>query len=340
MNTDKQSDRFQLTINNPQDYGMGHQKIKETLVFNFKTLIYFCMADEKGSCFHTHVFVCFSSRVRFSMIKKYFPTAHIESCKGTSTENICYIKKSGKWKDDIKHGTQVDNTYEEYGTPPPDSKGKREDLTDLYNMVMDGLTNAEIIARNQDFILYLDKLDKLRTTILTEKYKGIRRTNLEVTYVSGITGSGKTRGILDEYGDSNVYRVTDYAHPFDGYNCQSVIVFDEFRDSLELKDMLNYLDIYPIELPARFANKYACYEKVFIVSNWDFNMQYEKKQTNDTESYKAFIRRIGKIIVYEKDRKVIYDSVKDYMNREENWKNLTEKEKEFVDSLFKNVQCK
>ena len=34
-------------------------------------------------------------------------------------------------------------------------------------------------------------------------------------------------------------------------------------------DMLNYLDGYPISLPARYANRVACYEEVYITANTD-----------------------------------------------------------------------
>ena len=44
-------------------------------------------------------------------------------------------------------------------------------MSELYQMVMDNMTNAEILAQNQDYILQIDKIDKVRTTILTEKYK-------------------------------------------------------------------------------------------------------------------------------------------------------------------------
>lgn len=316
MTTDKQSEMYQITINNPVDKDITHEEIKKTLVNNFKTLQFFCMADEKGSCLHTHIFVCFASRVRFSKVKKHFPTAHIENVKGTVSQNIAYIKKNGKWQDDLKHETQIAGTYEEFGTPPPDSKGKCDDMTELYYMIMDGLTNAEIIARNQDYILQIDKLDKVRTTILTDKYKNTRRTDIEVTYCYGMTGSGKTRGVLDEFGDSNVFRVTDYQHPFDGYNCQEVIVFDEFRSSLPLKEMLNYCDIYPIELRARYSNKFACYNKVFIISNWKLEKQYSELQKEDRESWLAFLRRIHKVKLYKRDSVIIYDSVESYMNRD------------------------
>ena len=42
--------------------------------------------------------------------------------------------------------------------------------------------------------------------------------------------------------------------------------FDEFRSSLLIGDMLDYLDCYPLALPARYANRQACYETVYIIS--------------------------------------------------------------------------
>ncbi len=178
------------------------------------------------------------------------------------------------------------------------------------------MTNAEILATNQDYILQIEKLDKIRTTVLTEKYKETVRLDLKVIYVSGATGTGKTRGVLEKNGYSNVYRITDYLHPFDGYACQPVICFDEFRSSLKLKEMLMYCDIYPIELPSRYANKFACYNKVYIVSNWSLEKQYMEAQREDTESWKAFLRRIHKVVNYDSSGKRIeYDSVEKYMNR-------------------------
>ncbi|MFR5731418.1 MAG: viral replication protein [Clostridium sp.] len=316
---DTQSNMYQLTINSPKEKGYVHDKIAEILGGNFKTIQYFCMADEMGSCYHTHVFVVFSSRVRFSTVKKQFPEAHIEKCKGTVSENVNYIRKCGKWElDESKQETKIEGTFEEYGTKPPDSKGKRNDMSVLYQMINDNMTNAEIIATNQDYILQIDKLDKIRTTILTERFKETIRLDMEIIYIYGATGTGKTRGVYESNGYSNVYRVTDYLHPFDGYNCQPVICFDEFRSSIKLKEMLLYCDIYPLELPSRFSNKYACYNKVYIVSNWSLEKQYHEIQREDMESWKAFLRRIHKVIVYDKNGSVTeYKSVQEYQDRNE-----------------------
>lgn len=313
--------RYQLTINNPlsENRGWTHEKIFEVLTSRFKTLTYACLADEQGSTFHTHIFVIFRSRVRFEMVKKYFPEAHIEVAHGTISDNVLYIKKEGKWLDDVKHGTKIEGSFEEWGKQPPDSKGIRTDMSELYYMIaVEELSNSEILSINQDYILQIDKLDKVRTTVLMERYKDTVRLNLKVVYVCGATGTGKTRGVLEKHGYSNVYRITDYKHPFDGYNCQPVIAFDEFRDSLRLTQMLNYCDIYPIQLECRYSNKFACYDHVYIISNWELSRQYIHEQSCDNESWKAFLRRIHEVIVYEKDGKIKkYASVDDYFNKHE-----------------------
>lgn len=310
---------YQLTINAPMEKGYTHGHIIEIIKNNFKTITYFCMADEKGTTYHTHIFIVFSSRVRFSMIKRYFQEAHIEKCRGSVSDNVNYIKKTGKWElDESRQEKKIEGTFEEYGTQPPDSKGKRKDMSELYQMVMDNMTNAEILAQNQDYILQIDKIDKVRTTLLTEKYKETVRLDLEVIYISGATGTGKTRGVLEKNGYSNVYRVTDYLHPFDSYNGQPVIAFDEFRSSLRIKEMLLYCDIYPIELPSRYTNKFACYNKVYIISNWSLEKQYPEIQREDKESWNAFLRRIHKVVVYAKNGSAKeYGSVKEYMERDE-----------------------
>lgn len=311
---DPQRAQWFVTINNPLPL-FTHEKIKE-LLQSCKTFQYLAMSDEIATTgtFHTHFYACFRSAVRFSTLKKLFPTANLQFVNGSVTSNINYLKKEGPWADTDKATTSVAGSFEEIGTPPPDTAGKCPEFIALYNMIaFDGLSNAEIIRRNTDYILQIDKLDKLRTTILQDRYKGTRRLELEVIYVSGTTGAGKSRDILDEHGDGNCYRVTEYKHPFDGYSTQPIMVFEEFRNSLPLKDMLNYLDIYPIQLTARYSNKFACYLKVYICTNWPLEKQYEYEQRNDPETYAAFLRRIHRVKEYTPKGIVEYDSVDAYL---------------------------
>ena len=171
-------------------------------------------------------------------------------------------------------------------------------------MIENGMTNHEIAKELPQYMFRLRDIDNVRQTMLEERYKGTRRLDIEVTYVYGQTGAGKTRGIMDKYGDEKVYRVTDYTHPFDSYRCQEVIVFDEFRSSLKIQNMLNYLDIYPLELPARYNNKWACYTKVFIVSNIPLEAQYVNVQFENEPTWAAFLGRI-KLVKEYKDGEII-----------------------------------
>ena len=62
--------------------------------------------------------------------------------------------------------------------------------------------------------------------------------------------------------------------------------------------MLNYLDIYPLMLPARFNDKVACYDTVYITSNISLGEQYSEVQHYKPETWKAFIRRINFLVEY------------------------------------------
>lgn len=116
------------------------------------------------------------------------------------------------------------------------------------------------------------------------------------------------------HGYERVYRVTNYKHPFDAYKSEEVIAFEEFRSSLPVSDMLNYLDRYPLSLPCRYNDKTACYTKVYILTNIDLLCQYEEVQRREPETWKAFLRRINKVIRYCADGSQKEYTVKDYLD--------------------------
>lgn len=299
MTTDTQSRKWQITINNPIDKGFTHDAIMETLK-GVRSCIYYCMSDEigtEGQTYHTHVFIACSSAVRFSTLLNKFSGAHFECAKGTCSQNRDYVFKSGKWENDKKSETNLPDTHVEWGEMPVERQGKRNDLDDLYDMIKSGMTNYQIIEESPQYMLNIDKIERCRQVVLEEKYKNEWR-DLDVTYIYGDTGTGKTRGVMEKYGYANVYRVTDYAHPFDGYKGQDVVVFEEFRSSLKIDDMLKYLDGYPVDFPCRYANKTACFTKVYIISNIPLTDQYPNMQTDQKRTWEAFLRRIHNVHIY------------------------------------------
>lgn len=319
MNDNTQSRKWLLTINNPADHSMTHEDIK-VILSKFKAVRYWCMCDEigKNSTYHTHLFIKSDTPIKFKTVKNKFPPAHIDYCRGTNQENRDYIRKEGKYSDTEKATTNLKDTFEESGECPEENQGRRNDLNFLYDCIKDGLSNYEIMEVNPNYMMQLDKIEYCRQIVKNEQFKNIFR-DLEVEYRFGKTGKGKTREIMERYGYANVYRVTDYKHPFDAYKGQDVIIFEEFRSSLRIQDMLNYLDGYPLDLPCRYNNKAACYTKVFINSNISLESQYTDIQKEYKETWLAFLRRISCIKEFNDNGIVDYANTDDYINR---WKQI------------------
>lgn len=298
MGKDTRHRKYQLTINNPGET-WTHEKIKTALkTLNLK---YYCMADETGQqeqTPHTHIYLVTSvSAIRFSTVKGLFPTAHIEPAQGTSEENRAYIQKSGKWAEGEKGETSVPGTFEEWGKCPNERPGERADLAILYEYIKDGLSNYEIMEANPDYMLSLEKIERARQAVREQQYRETFR-ELEVTYIWGPTGTGKTRSVMEGHSYAGVYRVTDYGHPFDSYAGEEVLLLDEYASNFKIRDMLNYLDGYPLTLPARYSNRVACYRRVYIISNLCLTKQYPEIQYESPATYGALLRRIHKVRRY------------------------------------------
>lgn len=302
-NDDTQSRKWQITINNPEDKGYTTEHIRE-IIEGMKTVTYAIWSFEVGGetgTRHVHIFLYGVNPTRFSKILKEFNGGHFEVAKGTVKQNREYVLKEGKWRNDPKGDTRIDGEQYEYGEQPREvGQGTRTDLHRMYDMIKEGKSNFEIIEENPEYITYIEKIEKARFEIIREKYRKEWRT-LDVTYIWGDTGIGKTRGVMEKYGYDKVYRVTNYQHPFDGYQGEDVIIFEEFRDSLKIEDMLKYLDGYPCVLPCRFADKQACFTKVYILTNIDIKEQYRNIRREYPETYKAFERRINRVVYMGKD---------------------------------------
>lgn len=290
--TQKKSRKYQMTINNPVEHGFSHEVIKDNLAA-FKSIEYWCLCDEIGEkgTPHTHVYLASPNAILFDSLHKRFFGAHIEVAHGSHKENRDYIRKEGKWTDSEKKETNLSETFEESGELPPEYSKQESVNARILGMIEEGQTSAAILRSEPAALSKIQNIEAARQAILSEEYRDKWR-DLDVTYLWGPPGTGKTRSVMEKYGYSNVYRVTNYAHPFDGYQGQAVILFDEFRSSLPFSDMLNYLDGYPVQLPCRYADKTACYTKVYIISNISLEKQYPNIQQDEPLSYQAFLRRI------------------------------------------------
>lgn len=319
MATDKQSKKWLLTINNPQESGWGHEKIKMSLA-TMKPVVYYCMSDEiapSTDTHHTHVYIHCKTPVRFSTVKNKFPTAHIDLARGTAEQNRNYVFKMGeKYEGTEKEDSRIDGTQEEWGEFPDEHQGKKPEMSFLLELIQSGMSDYEIITQFPDYLFDTDKLARVRLILKQEEFKTVWR-NLEVTYIYGKTGTGKSRFVMEKYGYENVFRVTDYVHPFDTYNGEEVLMLEEFNSSIRMQDLLNYLDGYPLKLPARYSDKIACFTKVYFTTNICLQDQYPNVRQDTPQVWAAFLRRINKVMWFKSETNIFtYDSMDEYNNRD------------------------
>lgn len=84
--------KWQLTENNPT---YTKREAVERLASIAKTI--YCLGcseiGESGTS-HVHAFVVFKNAIELGSLKKVFPRAHFEVCRGSSKSNVDYIKKA------------------------------------------------------------------------------------------------------------------------------------------------------------------------------------------------------------------------------------------------------
>ena len=108
---------------------------------------------------------------------------------------------------------------------------------------------------------------------------------------------GKTTFVYEKYPIDDICRVNNYERgTFEDYQNQKILILDEFTGKIDITFLNNLLDKFPVNLPARYANRTACFDEVYIVSNLPLDRLYTFEKQSTPEVYNAFIQRIKNII--------------------------------------------
>lgn len=311
MTKDTQARKYQLTINNPTEKGLNHDKIAEILQ-KMKSTVYYCLSDEIGTdeeTPHTHIFVAFSSPVRFSTIKNAFPSAHIEKALGTSQENRDYIQKCGKWKNTSKSETSVEGSFEEFGAMPEERQGSRSDLDIIQDYIEQGLTPRQILSmdiknyRYERMIkqAYLEK--RVAATPLVK--------DMHNEWHVGGSGSGKTYyyiELCEKYSPDDIYICNDFQNGgFDLYienGAPPILFLDEFKGNMPFSQLLTILDKYSrTQTHCRYSNTYNLWNRVIITSIYPPEEVYRQMvdiENRHTDKFEQLIRRLDRIVYHAK----------------------------------------
>lgn len=332
----KQHRKFQITQNNPEQYGLTPQIMREK-VLTMEGVQYACGCEEisDSGTPHIHIFFFAPGKKRFSVIKKLFPNAHIEAAYGSCRDNRDYVLKAGKWEETEKAETSVKNSFWEYGVLPNERSEEEPELAGIMELLENGASTGEIVKSYPKYALRTRKIDELQSTLLHNTYDHITR-GITLTYIFGPSNIDKFAIVCNRYDLKTIYRIAYYPYnkrvpSFDSYNSQSVLVFDNFNGQIPLDTMTYFLSKYPVMLPARYMDKPACYSEVYIISDispeilyfkpWyysdlctknsdknDVNLNNERK--HELQRHEQFLRLINTII--EVDEKGIIIREEDY----------------------------
>lgn len=299
-----QARKYLITQNNPTDYGYNSTEEFLNIANELSGLMYGCVSEEIGNktkTTHYHCGLTYKNPKNWQTIKNLYPNADIESARGTCQQIRDYVFKEGKWKGTDKEDTRIDGTQVEIGEMPPERESYDPKSALLLKLIQDGSSDYEILTGYPEYMFDLSTIQRVRLTLLQAEYEDKWR-DVYAFYIHGAPGLGKTRLIMDGFGYKNVFRVTDTLHPWDTYQCEDVVVFEEFASSFKIQDMNNYLDSYPLKLPARYSDKTACYTKVFVISNLPLKKQYPNIQAEEDrtskDTYRAFLRRFKGVIEF------------------------------------------
>ncbi len=175
---------------------------------------------------------------------------HIESCRGTESDNNKYCQK--------------DNVYKTIGAFT--CQGKRTDLDALKIIIDNGGTMKNIADENfPAFIQYNRGFQVYKNIIDKQTRKHFRK--VKTIHIHGKTGTGKTKRAMNYSKDT--YKIQGNALKWwDGYDGEKTLVIDEYDSQIPCTELLGILDGYELRLEIKGSFTYANWDNVIITSNY------------------------------------------------------------------------
>lgn len=199
---------------------------------------------------------------------------HLEICKGNQHQNDTYCKKDNKFK---SWGQFV-------------SQGQRTDLETIKKLINEGKQKSDIIDNHFETYCRYRKgiLDAIQ---IEQKKRRAKFREIEVEFVHGNTGTGKTRYAMQH---SDVFKIHGSDMQWwDGYDGEKTLVIDEYANDIKITKLLGICDGYQLRLPIKGGHTYANWNKIIITSNLNPSDLHNNAKDMHRQ---ALFRRITKII--------------------------------------------
>lgn len=313
--------------NNPQEHGYigTPEEISEQIADKWvednpqrSCAVAYCISA--AGLHHLHKVLEDTKNMRFSAVKKVFPSMHLEPTRGTKEQAEDYINKRGKF---AEKGEQV--LYIARRGDIKGCQGQRRDFEIIDDLINQGLTPSEILEKSFSYRRYEMMIKRAFFDKRMRETPILR--NLNVSFHCGESGSGKTYTyvqLCEKYGSDNVYLLTDYGKGgFDNYNGQPVLCMDEFRGQIPFSQFMNLLDGYRVQIPCRYSNGYALWTEVHIFTVLPPEMIYKAmvEENRGIDTYEQLSRRIN-FVVYHYRENFVYKAFELPMEKYTNYDDL------------------
>lgn len=164
--------------------------------------------------------------------------SHVLLSRGTPEENEVYCtKEDTRVAGPFRFGQRVDG----------DQRGRRTDIAEAAAAIRDGGDRAlrDLIRTSPElFVRYWRGFDALISRVIPPRDSN---DTPDVRVYHGLSGSGKSRSVHEEFGADQIYQKNGSNKWWCGYTGQKCILFDDFAGSMEIP---------PVEL-LRICDRYA-----------------------------------------------------------------------------------
>jgi hypothetical protein len=239
---------------------------------------------------HWQMFIAFKNKRSLRNVIKEMSPRHIEVANGSAIQNRDYCIKDN-------------NIIYDYGKCPigkgkSKEGGQRTDLEKVKEAIANGYGMNYIIKAGfgNQAIKYAEKV----LTYCENK----RNWEMEVFWLYGKTGSGKTKYAMEQVAEDNDYWISGKNLKWwEGYDANKDVIIDEFRkDYCTFHELLRILDRYEYRIEVKGGSRQLLAKRIFITSC------YHPMDVYDTrEDVGQLLRRIKTIGYFEKSKNVIWN---------------------------------
>lgn len=210
--------------------------------------------------------------------------AHFEAAKGSPKQNREYCSKPD---------SAVPGSFVEYGVLP--IQGARNDLVVLADMARDGASMLSIAdAQPGNFLRYHRGLQELQR-LATSAPRNPENT-VEVLWLFGPTGTGKSRWAFENYPDAYVKMNNKW---WDGYLNEDTVIIDDYRPNLcTFQELLRILDRYPMRVEMKGGSTELSATRFVITSSQRPEVLWGGRTE---EALGQLLRRISSVTSFSQD---------------------------------------